>query len=258
MKHLIENIDLDNESTVPGKKVDRKEIEKETEKLKEELFDLQNLLYAEGRHSLLVILAGTDAAGKDGTIRHVFSCMNPMGIGVKAFKTPTDEERKHDFLWRVHPHVPAKGMIQIFNRSHYEDILYPSVHKTLDKDTIEERYELINSFEKLLEGSGTTILKFFLHVSKEEQQERIEDRLNVPRKNWKYDPADSSEFPNRDAYLKVYERIFKRCGSWMIVPADKKWYRNYVVAREMVEALKSLKMKYPERHPILTPVKNGN
>jgi len=241
-------MNLSKEPTEAKKEIDKKKTEEETEKYKAQLFDLQNLLFAERKHSLLVILAGMDASGKDGTVRHVFSSMNPMGIKVKAFKEPTEEEAAHDFLWRVHKVVPAKGMIQIFNRSHYEDILVPTVHKTVDADLIERRYKTINGFERNLTDSGTVILKFFLHVSKEEQKKRIEERLTVPSKKWKYDPADKRESANWDAYMKVYERIFDECGPknpWIIVPADHKWYRNHIIAKEMVDTLKGLKMKYP-------------
>jgi len=241
---------LNNALTKEGKKIDKKHAEKETIKLKEALYELQNLLFAGHKHSLLIILQGSDASGKDGTVRHVFSSMNPMGVNVKAFKAPTEEEMDHDFLWRVHPHVPAKGMIQIFNRSHYEDILVPTVHKTLSKERIERRYEFINGFENNLLENGTIVLKFFLHVSQKEQTERIKERLTIADKNWKYDPADKREAPNWDKYEKVYEKIFERCGPkipWIIVPADHKWYRNYFVAKTIVDTLKSLKMEYPSR-----------
>ncbi|HSY75661.1 MAG TPA: PPK2 family polyphosphate kinase [Bacteroidia bacterium] len=241
-------INLSKISTKSEKELDRKKAEEETSKLRDELFDLQNVLYAEQNHSLLVILQGMDAAGKDGTVRHVFSCMNPMGVDVKAFKAPNEEESKHDFLWRVHQHAPAKGMIQIFNRSHYEDVLVPTVHKDIDKSLIEKRYDVINSFEQNLVDSGTVILKFFLHISKEEQKKRIDERLTKPAKKWKYDPADKAEANNWDAYMEVYEKIFDKCSPaipWIIVPSDHKWYRSYTIAKEMVKTLKSLKMKYP-------------
>jgi len=240
---------LSKEPTESDKSVDRKKIEEETEGLYKQMAPLQNLLFAEKKHSLLIILQGMDASGKDGTIKHAFSSMNPMGIEVKAFKEPTEEEKAYDFLWRVYPHTPARGMVQIFNRSHYEDILVPSVHKTLDKELIERRYTIINNFEQNLADNGTVILKFFLNISKKEQKERIEERLKDPQKKWKYDPADSSEANNWDAYMEVYEKIFERCSPeipWLIVPADQKWYRNYFIAKEIVKILKRLKMKYPE------------
>jgi len=242
-------INLSKISTEPEKGIDKKKTEKETLLYKEEMFKFQNILYAERKHSLLIILQGMDASGKDGTIRHVFSSMDPMGVNVKPFKAPTEEEQLHDFLWRVHPHIPAKGMIEIFNRSHYEDILVPTVHKTIDKQIIERRYDIINSFEQNLSDSGTVILKFFLHISEKEQKKRIEKRQTVPHKKWKYDPADSAEERHWKAYVKLYEKIFERCSPqfpWIVVPADHKWYRNYIIAKEIVKTLKSLKMKYPE------------
>jgi len=242
-------INLSKAPTKPGKSIDKKSIQKELSDLQEQLSKLQNVLYAEKKHSLLIILQGMDAAGKDGTISHVFSYMNPMGVNVKAFKEPTPEEKEHDFLWRVHPHAPAKGMIEIFNRSHYEDILVPTVHKTVEKKILERRYDIINNFEQNLTDDGTVILKFFLNISKKEQKERIQERLTIPEKKWKYDPADTAEEHNWDAYMDLYEKIFERCGPhlpWLIVPADFKWYRNYFIAKEIVKTLKSLKMKYPE------------
>jgi len=242
-------ITLSKESTKPDKKIDKKTTQDELSYLQEQLSKLQNVLYAEKKHSLLIILQGMDAAGKDGTISHVFSYMNPMGVNVKAFKEPTQEEREHDFLWRVYPHTPAKGMIEIFNRSHYEDILVPTVHKTVDKKILERRYGIINSFEQTLSDSGTVILKFFLNISKEEQKVRIEERQLDPLKKWKYDPADTAEESNWDAYMDLYEKIFEQCGPefpWLIVPADSKWYRNYFIAKEIVKTLKSLNMKYPQ------------
>ncbi len=242
-------INLEKEPTEPKQEVDRKIIEEKTNILKLELFDLQNVLFAENKRSLLIVLQGMDAAGKDGTIRHVFSSMNPMGIKVKAFKVPTAEERSYDFLRRVHLHTPARGMIQIFNRSHYEEILMPSVHKTLDKDKIAKRYDIINSFEENLKENGAIIVKFFLHISKKEQTKRIKERLTDPRKKWKYDPADKREAMYWDDFMREYEKIFERCSPaipWTVVPADHKWYRNFIIADQLVRTLKGLKMKYPE------------
>jgi PPK2 family polyphosphate:nucleotide phosphotransferase len=241
-------INLEKEPTEPKEKITRSKAEKKTEDFKAELFNLQNLLYAEHKRSLLIILQGMDASGKDGTVRHVFSSMNPMGINVKPFKVPTEEEMDYDFLRRVYLNTPAKGMIQIFNRSHYEEILVPSVHKTLSKERIEKRYSIINSFEENLKDNGTVILKFYLNISKKEQGRRLKKRLKDPQKKWKYDPADKREAISWDAYMKVYEKIFERCGPaipWFIVPADHKWYRNYFIAKEIVNTLRTLKMKYP-------------
>jgi PPK2 family polyphosphate:nucleotide phosphotransferase len=242
-------INLDKEPTESKSGIDRELTEKKTQEFKQELFDLQNLLFAENKRSLLIILQGMDASGKDGTIRHVFSSMNPMGIKVKAFKTPTAEERSYDFLRRVHLHTPARGMIQIFNRSHYEEILMPSVHKTLDKEQIAKRYDIINSFEQNLKENGTVILKFFLHISKKEQTKRIKERLTDLRKKWKYDPADQREALFWNDFMRGYEKIFERCSPslpWLIVPSDNKWYRNYIIAKEIASTLKGMKMKYPE------------
>ncbi len=239
---------LNKVSTGPGSGIHRKDAEKATEQYKEELFHLQNVLFAGQKYSLLIIMQGMDASGKDGTIRDVFTSMNPMGINIKSFKNPTQEERSHDFLWRVHPHAPAKGMISVFNRSHYEDILVPTVHRVLDKKVIDDRYEQINDFEQLLQGSNTIILKFFLHISPEEQQKRIKERLLIPHKKWKYDKSDSREAKFWTEYTKVYEQILKRCGThlpWIVVPADSKWYRNYIIAKEVRDTLRALKMRYP-------------
>jgi len=242
-------INLSKEPTESPKNVDRKTTEAETEILKEKMAELQTLLFAEKKHSLLIVLQGMDAAGKDGTIKHVFSSMNPMGVNVKAFKEPTEEERAHDFLWRVYPHTPAKGMIEIFNRSQYEDILVPTVHKTLDKKLIERRYDIINCFEQNLHDNNTVVLKFFLNISRKEQKQRIKDRLKDSQKKWKYDPADSAEGGHWHKYMDIYEKIFERCSPkfpWIIIPSDHKWYRNYLIAEEIAKTLKSLKMKYPQ------------
>jgi PPK2 family polyphosphate:nucleotide phosphotransferase len=209
---------------------------------------LQNLLFAGQKYSLLIILQGMDASGKDGTIRHVFSAMNPMGVNIKAFKSPSEEEKSHDFLWRIHQHTPQKGMIEIFNRSQYEDILVPKVHRTIGKKTIAARFDLVNDFEKMLLAENTLLLKFFLHISPEEQKQRIKERLTVKHKKWKYDPSDTIEAKYWKEYRKVYEEVFQKCSKhaeWTIVPADNKWYRDYVIAKKVHSTLKALNMKYP-------------
>lgn len=236
-------------STNPPKSINKDFAEQEIQRLKAELFELQNMLFATKKHSILIILQAMDAGGKDGTIRNVFSCVNPMGCLVKSFKAPTEEESAHDFLWRIHPHSPAKGMMQIFNRSQYEDILVPTVHKTLDKKIIEKRYERINRFEENLAYNKTKILKFYLHISEEEQAQRLEERQNDPAKKWKHDPNDMTEAKIRHKYMEVYEQVFKECSPdipWLIVPADQKWYRNYFILNEIVTLMRSLKMSYPE------------
>ena len=213
------------------------------------LRDLQAVLYAESKRSLLIILQGIDASGKDGTVKHVFTGVNPMGCNVHSFKAPTILDYSHDFLWRVHNYAPQKGMIEIFNRSHYEDILVPTVHKLLPKDVIKKRYDYINSFEKLLEDNDTIILKFYLHISKEEQKERFKERQTNEEKHWKYQAGDIAESKLWDDYMEVYEEIFDKCSKdipWNIVPADNNWYRNYFIAKTIVDKLKSLDMKYPE------------
>jgi PPK2 family polyphosphate:nucleotide phosphotransferase len=234
--------------TKAPKDLDRKSIGKEMRFFQNKLFDLQRLLYANSRHSLLILFQGLDAAGKDGTIRHVFSCINPMGCNVTSFKKPSEEELKHDFLWRIYPHVPAKGMIQIFNRSHYEDILVPTVHGTHNNAVIQHRYDYINLFEQHLQLNGTILLKFFLHVSQDKQKQKLALRLKDPKRKWKFDEADITEQKNREAYLKVYQEIFSRCSPeipWHIIPADHKWYRNYLIAKTVVHRLEALDMRYP-------------
>jgi PPK2 family polyphosphate:nucleotide phosphotransferase len=241
-------MELDNINTRAPDGAKKKAMNRELTALHKRLFSLQNVLYAEGKHPILIILQGMDTAGKDGVIRHVFTCVNPMGCNVKSFKAPTEIEQKHDFLWRIYPHLPAKGMIQIFNRSHYEDILMPSIQKILPEKVIEERYDFINCFEKQLQTSGTIILKFFLHISKKEQARRIEARKKDPHKKWKYDKADDKAAKNWEAYQVVYENIIQRCSPeipWYIVPAGQKWYRNYYVANRIVEQLENLNLKYP-------------
>ncbi|NCI47317.1 PPK2 family polyphosphate kinase [Sediminibacterium soli] len=213
-----------------------------------ELDELQNLLYAESKHSILVVLQGMDASGKDGLIRNVFGKMNPQGVTVSSFKEPTKEELSHDFLWRIHKNVPAKGMIQLFNRSHYEDILVTRVHKWVDDSHAHKRMQAINDFERLLtEHNDTHILKFYLHVSAEEQQARLRERMSDPRKQWKYNENDFKEAKLRDLYLKMYEDCFRHCNKvpWHIVPADQNWYKEFVVAKALLETLKKLSMHYP-------------
>ena len=241
-------IKLKEYSTKAPENVVKSEILEKLKKLQTKLFKLQKLLYANNKYSLLIILQGLDAAGKDSTIRHVFSCVNPMGCNVKSFKKPTEEEKKHNFLWRIYKHVPPKGMIQIFNRSHYEDILVPTVHKTLDQNQIEDRYDYINSFEQQLQKNGTLILKFFLHISQEAQEEKLRLRLLDSSRRWKFDKSDEEEKKNRNAYIETYQNIFDRCSQeipWEIIPADQKWYRNYLIAQSVVKKLEGLNMTFP-------------
>ena len=228
--------------------LDKETIREKTQDLLNDLKELQDIFYALKKNSLLVILQGLDASGKDGAIKKVFTGVNPMGCTVKPFKVPTADEASHDFLWRVHQHTPAKGMIQIFNRSHYEDVLVPRVEKFVNRTTIKKRYDHINNFEQLLTDSGTIILKFFLYVSEEEQLKRIQERITNPKKHWKYDPSDLTTTQKRDLYLEAYEEIFEHCGPnlpWTIVPSDQNWYKEYVIAKTIVETLKNLDLHYP-------------
>ncbi len=217
------------------------------------LRELQNVLYAEHKHAVLIILQGMDASGKDGTIRHVMRGINPQGVQVTSFKVPTAEELDHDFLWRIHRHTPARGMIAIFNRSHYEDVLVVRVEELVPRSVWEARYEHINAFERLLTDSGVTILKFFLHISKAEQKKRFEERLRAPEKQWKFAAGDLQVRQKWDDYMAAYEDALTRCNTpwapWYIVPADRKWYRNLVISSVLVETLERLDMRYPSPEP---------
>lgn len=241
-------IKLDDISTRAPKEFDKEATKAKTQEILQELDELQNLLFAESKHAILVILQGPDASGKDGVIRNVFSTMNPQGITVKSFKTPTPLELSHDFLWRVHAAVPAKGMIQIFNRSQYEDVLITRVHKWIDDDLAYKRMKAINDFEQLLqEHNNTRILKFYLHVSSEEQQERLQERIKDRTKQWKYNENDFKEAKLWKEYQKAYEDCLEHCNDipWTIVPADQNWYKEYIIASELLATLKKLDMKYP-------------
>jgi PPK2 family polyphosphate:nucleotide phosphotransferase len=234
--------------TTAPKGLDKEETKEKTQKLLSQLNKLQNLLYAEGKHAVLIILQGMDASGKDGAIRKVFSQLNPQGVQVTSFKAPTDEELKHDFLWRIHQHTPDKSMIKIFNRSHYEDVLITRVHGWCDDATAAERFEAINHFEKLLTvHNATLILKFYLHISKEEQEGRFKERIDEPEKHWKFNKNDTVEATHWDAYRKAYEDCFEKCNviPWNIVPADQNWYKEYIITQKLVEALQQLNMQYP-------------
>jgi PPK2 family polyphosphate:nucleotide phosphotransferase len=232
-----------------GKYKNKDDANAELEKNIARLAELQEVLYAEGKHALLIVLQAMDAGGKDGLIRNVMSGINPQGCRVTSFKAPTPEELSHDFLWRIHQHVPPKGSIGVFNRSHYEDVLIVRVHNLVPEAVWKKRYENINNFEKLLADSGVTILKFFLHISQEEQKERLEKRLEDKTKNWKFNPGDLKERALWDEYMAAYEDAINKCNTawapWHIVPANKKWYRNLVISERLVEALESLDMKYP-------------
>lgn len=222
---------------------DKDKSKAELVQLKAELEVLQYDLFAHSKDSVLVVLQGLDASGKDGAIKNVFSGMNPMGISVKAFKKPSEEEAKHDYLWRVHKEAPEKGMIKIFNRSHYEDILVPGVEKWIDAGEIKERMKHLNAFEALLKSTGTHILKFYLHCSDEERLQRLQERQTDPRKKWKYNDGDMQVFEKRREYTEMYERIFADCSKavkWHIVPSDQNWWKEHYIATEMVKLLRKL------------------
>ena len=232
-----------------GKHESESDAKQDIEAYGKKLFKQQGLLYAENKHAVLVALQALDAGGKDGTISHVFSALNPQGVTVVPFKAPTPIELAHDFLWRVHPHAPAKGHITIFNRSHYEDVLVTRVHKLIDKQIWTERYKQIRSFESLLADSGATILKFFLHISKEEQLERFAQRLEDPARNWKISESDYSERAFWDDYVEAFEDAIAATSTkeapWYVIPANHKWFRNLAVSQIMAETMEDLKLAYP-------------
>ncbi len=262
-QHLVkpgEKIDLAqvDPGATPGARKGKKAAEKLFLPLSARLDVLQEKLWAERRRKVLVVLQGMDTSGKDGTIRHVFQSVDPLGVRVQAFKAPTGEERAHDFLWRVHPHVPGVGELVIFNRSHYEDVLVARVRGLVPKEVWKKRYEQINDFERLLVENDTLVLKFFLHISLEEQKERLQDRLDDPLKRWKFRLDDLEDRKLWKEYQKAYEDLLARTNRdeapWYVVPADKKWYRNLVVATVLVEALEGLKLKDPEPEEDLSGV----
>lgn len=241
-------IKLKEISTRAPKDWDKQETKEKTAEILKELNELQNLLYAESKHAILVVIQGMDGSGKDGVIRNVFGSFNPQGVTVKSFKAPTAEELSHDFLWRVHSATPAKGMIQIFNRSHYEDILITRVHKWCDDATAKKRMKAINDFENLLAThNSTSILKFYLHVSPEEQKERLTERIHDATKQWKYNEKDFDEAKLWDIYMDMYDDCFENCNEqpWTIVPSDQNWVKEYIIAKQLRDTLKDLKMQYP-------------
>lgn len=229
---------------------DRDAAEKEFEKLRKQLIEWQYRLYAEGKQKLLVVLQAMDAGGKDSTIRKVFMGVNAQGMRVTSFKAPSSVELAHDYLWRIHKAVPATGMIGIFNRSHYEDVLVVRVDELVPRSVWEQRYEQINHFEKLLAATGTHIVKIFLHISREEQQERFQDRLDNPDKHWKFDPHDLEKRQQWDEYMEAYEEVLNRCTTewapWHVIPADQKWYRNLAIARILIDTFERMDPQYPQ------------
>jgi PPK2 family polyphosphate:nucleotide phosphotransferase len=241
--------EIDPDET-PGFTGDRDSATAELEALRGELEEFQERLFAEKRQALLIVLQAVDAGGKDGVIRNVFTAFNPQGTRVTSFGAPTEEELAHDFLWRVHAEVPGRGRVGIFNRSHYEDVLVVRVEQLVPAETWRARYEHINDFEALLEASGTTILKFLLHVSRTEQRERLQERLDDPRKRWKFRRGDLEARAKWDDYQAAYADALERCSTaeapWYVIPANRNWYRNLAVARIVVDAARRMNPQFPE------------
>lgn len=245
-KFKLDEFSPDDLGDFDGKK--QKGIEKLAQH-RAEIDRLQELLYSENKHRLLIVFQAMDGGGKDGTIRAVFEGVNPQGIHVVSFKTPTPNELAHDYLWRIHAHTPAKGEIAIFNRSHYEDVLVVRVHNLVPKEVWKNRYQQINDFEKQLVEEGTTILKFFLNISLEEQKTRFMERLEMPEKRWKFNPGDLEERKLWPQYMRAFEEAIQKTSTkwapWYVVPANRNWYRNLIVASVIAETLKGMKMEYP-------------
>jgi PPK2 family polyphosphate:nucleotide phosphotransferase len=248
--------DANETSLAPGDKTTTK---KRTEKINDELEELQEKLFAEHKRKVLIVLQGMDTSGKDGVIRSVFDGVNPQGVKVAAFKVPTPEELDRDFLWRVHKQAPGKGEITIFNRSHYEDVLVVRVHNLVPQEVWSKRYEQIVSFEKHLAETGTTILKFYLHITKDEQKERLQARLDDTTKHWKFSVGDLKERALWSDYEKAYQDALTQTSTvfapWYIVPANRKWYRDWVIVNVLVDTLKRMKLQYPTQTEDLSKVK---
>jgi PPK2 family polyphosphate:nucleotide phosphotransferase len=234
----------------PGAPGGKKETTATLDDLGDRLAGLQERLYAESSQSLLVVLQAMDAGGKDGTVKHVFAGANPQGVRVTSFKQPTPEELAHDFLWRIHAATPHHGYIGIFNRSHYEDVLIARVHELVEESVWRGRYRHINHFEALLRDAGTRVVKLFLHISREEQAERLQARLDDPEKRWKFQRGDLAERERWDDYMAAYEEAIARTSTehapWYVVPADRKWFRNWAVSRIVIETLEDMDPRYPE------------
>ena len=243
----LNNISTNDKSLFDGGKKDHYDV---LAGLREELKEMQNLLYAEGQNKLLVVIQAMDTGGKDGCVKSVFARVDPQGIHVSAFKKPTEEEMAHDYLWRVHQHAPRSGMISVFNRSHYEDIIAVRVKKIFPEEVWGKRYRHIIEFERMLAEEGTKIVKIFLNISKEEQQERLQARLDDPAKHWKFNPDDLKDRARWGEFMGAYSELISKTSTdhapWYIIPADRKWYRNLSVTQIMIDALKSLDMSYPE------------
>ena len=245
-----DELDLDDDQAVKPESLEKGELKDKLDALLEKLGELQKVFYADGRHALLIVLQGRDASGKDGVVRTVIGACNPAGVRIHSFKVPTPVELAHDYLWRVHQVMPEKSMMAIFNRSHYEDVLVVRVHDIVPEDVWSKRYEQINNFEKMLVENGTTILKFFLHVSRDEQTQRLRERVEDKTKNWKFSAGDLDERKLWDKYTAVYRDALRKCSTdwapWYLVPADSNKARNYLIARRIVETLEGLGLEYPE------------
>jgi PPK2 family polyphosphate:nucleotide phosphotransferase len=243
----LEDFDPDDRSQFGGGKKDGR---RHIVSLRKRLADLQRLLWADGRHRLLVVLQAMDTGGKDGTIRRVFEGVNPQGVRVANFKAPSDEELSHDYLWRIHEETPADGKIVVFNRSHYEDVLIVRVLGLVPEERWRRRYQHITDFERMLTDEGTTIVKFYLHISKEEQAERLQARLDDPEKHWKFNAVDIEHRALWPDYMAAFEEAISRTSTeaapWYVVPANRKWYRDIVVAQTLIDTLESLELRYPE------------
>ena len=248
-KLSLSHLDPDDTGDYQKTDHDKEKAKAVTEKLISKLSELQERLYANGNRALLIVLQGMDTSGKDGTIRSVMSGVNPQGCKVVTFKTPSVEELGHDFLWRVHQKAPAKGQIGIFNRSHYEDVLITRVHGLVSDKVVKQRFDQIKEFEELLSDSGTVILKFFLNISKDEQKKRLEERINNPENRWKFNDGDLEERKLWKNYIEAFEAMMAATSTdqapWYIVPANRKWYRNLVIADRVVNALEGMKLKTP-------------
>lgn len=238
--------------------LDRDSAKAEFREYRNELIDLQRRFYAQGEHKLLVVFQAMDAGGKDGTIRRVFQGVNPQGVSVTSFKVPSKDELAHDFLWRVHKRVPSKGMIGVFNRSHYEDVLVVRVHNLIPESVWRPRYQQIRNFEKLLVDTGTMLMKFYLHISKDEQKRRFQSRIDEPSKNWKFSVDDLQKRERWDDYMTAYEEMLAETSTewapWYLIPADQKWYRNLAVCRAIVLTLRELNPVYPQSDVDLSEV----
>ena len=243
----ISDFDANDHSAFDGDKAAGKEA---LVRLNDELAELQEMLYAENKHKILIVLQGMDTSGKDGTFRYVFNGVNPQGVRVAGFKVPTPEELSHDYLWRVHKQTPGKGEIVIFNRSHYEDVLVVRVHNLVPPEVWKKRYAQINDFERILAEEGTTILKFFLHIDKDEQKRRLQQRLEDPKKQWKFNPGDLKERQLWADYMAAYQDAMEKTSTawapWYLVPANRKWYRNLVISEVVIGTLKKFKMMLPK------------